>query len=399
MGGLLLTILLAIYISDRISAVAALLESERQLEQRVEQRTVELHKAKEAAVQAAVQSEAANRAKSIFLANITHEVRTPLNGILGYAQILKQSTNLTASDKKGIDIIEQCGSNLLSLINEILDLCTIEADKLELHSQTVDFGTLLKDIVEICQVKAEQKGISYSYQANSRLPRAINVDEKRLRQVLINLLDNGIKFTETGGVTFKVSVLESRKNAKNETTNKLQQITTIRFQVKDTGIGMNSEQLSKLFLPFEKLDNTSGYVEGTGLGLAITQKLVKIMGGEINVESNPGQGSIFTIDLDVQTYPESDQIKFTKNQQKIVDIQEQNNNSISVKTTEIVSPPKEKLVYLYDLAMSGLINDLLEEVDQLEQNDEIFIPFSQAIRQLSEKFQIKKIREFIKQYL
>ncbi|NEQ84745.1 MAG: hypothetical protein F6K26_32735, partial [Moorea sp. SIO2I5] len=253
LGGLLLTILLAIYISDRISAVAALVESERQLEQRVEQRTVELQKAKEAAVQAALESEAANRAKSIFLANISHEVRTPLNGILGYAQILKKSTSLTANDKKGIDIIEQCGSDLLSLINEILDLCTIEANKLELHSQTVDFGTFLKDIVEICQVKAEQKGISYSYQATSRLPTAINVDEKRLKQVLINLLDNGIKFTETGGVAFTVSVLGSRNNAKDKTTNKLQQITTIRFEVKDTGIGMNREQLSKLFLPFEKL--------------------------------------------------------------------------------------------------------------------------------------------------
>ncbi|NEO46928.1 MAG: hypothetical protein F6K55_23525, partial [Moorea sp. SIO4A3] len=305
LGGLLLTILLAIYISDRISAVAALVESERQLEQRVEQRTVELQKAKEAAVQAAVESEAANRAKSIFLANISHEVRTPLNGILGYAQILKKSTSLTPNDKKGIDIIEQCGSDLLSLINEILDLCTIEANKLELHSQTVDFGTFLKDIVEICQVKAEQKGISYSYQATSRLPTAINVDEKRLKQVLINLLDNGIKFTETGGVAFTVSVLGSRNNAKDKTTNKLQQITTIRFEVKDTGIGMNREQLSKLFLPFEKLENTSAFVEGTGLGLAITHKLVKIMGGEIHVESNPGQGSIFTIDLDVQTYPNS----------------------------------------------------------------------------------------------
>ncbi|NEO15563.1 MAG: hypothetical protein F6K59_08590 [Moorea sp. SIO3F7] len=250
LGGLLLTILLAIYISDRISAVAALMESEKQLEQRVEQRTVELQKAKEAAVQAAVESEAANRAKSIFIANISHEVRTPLNGILGYAQILKQSTSLTANDKKGIDIIEQCGSNLLTLINEILDLCTIEADQLELHPETVDFGTFLKDIVAICQLKAEQKGISYSYQATSRLPRAITVDEKRLLQVLINLLDNGIKFTETGGVAFKVSVLESRKNAKDEITNKLQQITTIRFELKDTGIGMNSEQLSQLFLPF-----------------------------------------------------------------------------------------------------------------------------------------------------
>ncbi|NEP55178.1 MAG: hypothetical protein F6K65_42915 [Moorea sp. SIO3C2] len=125
------------------------------------------------------------------------------------------------------------------------------------------------------------------------------------------------------------------------------------------------------------------------------------MGGEINVESNPGQGSIFTIDLDVQTYPNSYEINFHKNtnQQKIVNFKENTNKNTSVKTTEIVSPPKEKLVYLYDLAMSGLINDLLEEVDELEKNDDIFIPFSQNIRQFSEKFQIKKIREFIKQYL
>ena len=220
--------------------------------------------------------------------------------------------------------------------------------------------------------------------------------------MLINLLDNGIKFTETGGVAFTVSVLKSRKNAKDKTTNKLEEITTIRFEVKDTGIGMNSEQLSKLFLPFEKPKNPSGYVEGTGLALAITKKLVKIMGGEINVESNPGQGSIFTIDLDVKTYTNFYEINFYQNtnKQKVFNLKENNNTqTTSVITTEIVIPPKEKLVYLYDLAMSGLINDLLEEVDKLEKNDDIFIPFSQTIRQLSEKFQIKKIREFIKQYL
>ncbi|MEH2373921.1 hybrid sensor histidine kinase/response regulator [Nostoc sp.] len=236
-------------------------------------------------------ADTANHAKSEFLANMSHELRTPLNGILGCAQILLRSKNLPEPQQYHVNIIEQCGSHLLTLINDILDLSKIEARKLELHPHDVHFPSFLQAIGEICQIRAEQKGILFVYEPPINLPTGVHVDVKRLRQVLLNLLGNAIKFTDEGKVTFKVEVIEQLP-ADQQTVK-----YCIRFSVEDTGIGIIPSELGKIFLPFEQVGEKKRQTEGTGLGLAITQQLVQMMGSDIHVKSQIGQGSTFWFEI------------------------------------------------------------------------------------------------------
>ena len=230
----------------------------------------------------------ANQAKSEFLANMSHELRTPLNGILGYAQILGQANTLSKKEQHGVNIIHQCGSHLLTLINDILDLAKIEARKLELAPTAVHLPSLLQSVVEMCKIKAEQKGLDFIYQPSSRLPTGVVTDEKRLRQVLINLLGNAIKFTDSGSVTLQVDVLSQSKTQ-----------ASLLFQTVDTGIGIAADDLAKLFEAFEQVGDCQKQSEGTGLGLAISQRIVQLMSGNIQVKSQLGKGSefFFTVDL------------------------------------------------------------------------------------------------------
>ncbi len=271
-------------------------------------RNISDRKAAEIALQAAKEAaEVANTAKSAFLANMSHELRTPLNGILGYAQILQQSKECNPNQKRGLEIIHQCGTHLLTLINDILDLSKIEAQKLDLHPEEFNFPTFLSGLTEIFQIRAREKEINFTYQPLSQFPQFIIADEKRLRQVLINLLSNAIKFTDTGGVTFQVGVIGNGSlvvgNGKQDQfpiTNSQLPIIKIRFQIEDTGIGINPEQLEKIFLPFEQVGDISRRAQGTGLGLAISQKIVALMGSHIFVKSNLGAGSTFWFDLDLE---------------------------------------------------------------------------------------------------
>ncbi|HAZ47047.1 MAG TPA: hybrid sensor histidine kinase/response regulator [Cyanobacteria bacterium UBA11369] len=289
------------------SAFDKLEKSKAELEIRVEERTQQLQEALKIV-------DTASKAKSEFLANMSHELRTPLNGILGYAQILQRSKTLTEKEQKGVGIIYQCGSHLLTLIEDILDLSKIEARKMELHSAEIHFPSFLQSVAEMCRIRAEQKGLAFIYQSDGNLPIGVCIDEKRLRQVLINLLGNAIKFTENGGVTFKIEVMgngsshsqaeplnEGNENELNQLpiTNSQLPITKIRFQIEDTGVGMTREQLEKIFLPFEQVGNSKKQSEGTGLGLAISQKIVSLMGSNLEVQSDPGKGSIFSFDLDL----------------------------------------------------------------------------------------------------
>ncbi|MEH2250599.1 ATP-binding protein [Nostoc sp.] len=257
-------------------------------------------------------SDIANHAKSEFLANMSHELRTPLNGILGCAQILLRSKGLPEPEQYHVNIIEQCGSHLLTLINEILDLSKIEARKLELHPHDVHFPSFLQGIAEICQIRAEQKGILFLYEPAINLPTGVHVDVKRLRQVVLNLLGNAIKFTDEGKVTFKVEVIDQLPG--NGQTVKY----CIRFSVEDTGIGITPNELGKIFLPFEQVGEKKRQTEGTGLGLAITQQLVQMMGSDVHVKSQVGQGSTFWFEIAIAEAKEWVQSAMAASKEQII---------------------------------------------------------------------------------
>lgn len=235
-------------------------------------------------LQQAIQvADQANRAKSEFLATMSHELRTPLNGILGYVQILSKDRSLNTHQQQGLAIIQHSGEHLLTLINDILDISKIEAKRMELSLSPFNLTDMLDSISSIIQVRAEQKNLSFRYEALSELPPAVYGDEVRLRQVLLNLLGNAVKFTEHGGVLLKVGYHEEK----------------IRFQVEDTGIGISQEALRVVFQPFRQGNKQSRatLVEGTGLGLAISNQLVNLMGGRLQVKSQVGEGSIFWFEL------------------------------------------------------------------------------------------------------
>ncbi|MEG4321805.1 MULTISPECIES: ATP-binding protein [unclassified Microcoleus] len=269
-------------------AVTTRIQAYQQLEAEIAQR-----KQIEAALQqAALAAEVANRAKSTFLANMNHELRTPLNGILGYAQILQRDPATNEKQQKGLDVIHQCGSHLLTLINDILDLSKLEVQKMELYPQDLHLANFLTNTVEMCRIKAEQKGVAFHYHPDANLPTAIHADDKRLRQVLLNLLSNSVKFTDRGSVTFTVEKVE---NIEQENT----ELTRLRFQVEDSGIGIAPEQLASIFLPFEQAGKRDRNSEGTGLGLSISQQIVQMMGSTIQVNSIPGKGSTFWFEVDL----------------------------------------------------------------------------------------------------
>jgi signal transduction histidine kinase len=231
-------------------------------------------------------AEAASRAKSQFLAGMSHELRTPLNAVLGYAQLLAMEGGLSARQARGLDTIQQSGQHLLALINDILDLARIEAGHTALAPQPVKLAELLQAVVHLMQVRADEKQLAFVFDPDLGLPGAVLADERRLRQVLLNLLGNAIKFTDRGQVSLR---------ARAEPSGAAQVL--LHLEVEDTGVGMQPEDLERIFQPFEQVGDVQRRSGGTGLGLAITRALVHDMGGQVRVSSEPGCGSCFHVEL------------------------------------------------------------------------------------------------------
>ena len=255
------------------------------LEQQIESRTAQLKEAKEAA-------ETANKTKDRFLANISHELRTPLNSILGYTKIILSDKKLAPDRVEELKIVEQSGNHLLVLINDILDFSKTQANKIQMHPSDLQLSKFLGELVDIVRMWAKEKDLEIETEWNN-LPTAIQIDETRLRQILINLLSNAIKFTNKGSIALKVKVQDKLKHSGSLSQQK------IRFEVIDTGVGISPEELKKIFKPFEQVGDIKTRAAGTGLGLSISRELVKLMGGELKVKSTLGSGSIFWFDITV----------------------------------------------------------------------------------------------------
>jgi PAS domain S-box-containing protein len=234
-------------------------------------------------------AEAARESQAVFLANISHELRTPLNGILGFAQILRRDEPLNERQARGLRIIEESGQHLLMLIDDLLDLARIDKASLELHPIEVDLPTFLQVVCDIVRVKAEEKRLSFVHEAAPDLPATVLIDERRLRQVLLNLLSNAIKFSDAGQVTLRASAVPPGPGST---------VGGLRFEVEDRGIGMNEAQLGRLFESFAQVAEHQRREGGAGLGLAISRQLVRLMGGDIQVRSREGQGSVFSFEIE-----------------------------------------------------------------------------------------------------
>ncbi|MBN1993099.1 MAG: ATPase, partial [Anaerolineae bacterium] len=350
----------------------------QQLQMLVNERTRDLEIAKERALEAQRAAEVASQAKSQFLANMSHELRTPLNGILGYAQIIKQDPNLNRRQKEGLNIIQQSGQHLLTLINDILDLAKIEAGKIELQPTNFQFTNFLEGVAGIVRMRAEEKDILFVYQAQPPLPNVVKADEKQLRQVLLNLLGNAVKFTDSGQVTFRVQALERATAAKDQEAQ-----ARIRFDITDTGIGIAPKQLENIFQPFEQVSDMQHRAEGTGLGLAISQRIIGAMGGQIQVESKIGQGSTFWFELN---------LIFRSREAPLTE-------EAAMLRGELVAPPQEELASLLKLALTGDLVGLEKLAVRLAERETSWGPFAQRLQQLAADMEDEQIITFIKQYM
>jgi signal transduction histidine kinase/CheY-like chemotaxis protein len=268
---------LEMQVEAREAAEAELVRYRDHLEDLVLERTAELTIAKD-------QADAASRAKSDFLASMSHELRTPLNAILGYAQILKHQENMTRIQRQQLDVMRGSGEHLLTLINDILDVGKIEACKMEVEEAVFDLPALLRQVFNLTKLHAEEKELRFEYEADTPLPSYVRGDERKLRQILLNLLSNSVKYTRRGGVTMRVTYNQAG-------------VGLFRCEVVDSGIGIPADKLEAIFEPFTQLVSDRQVKDGTGLGLNITKRLLELMQGRIGVESVLGKGSTFWMEV------------------------------------------------------------------------------------------------------
>jgi CheY-like chemotaxis protein/nitrogen-specific signal transduction histidine kinase len=273
----------------------------------VAERTKELAASNEQLQIAKEKAEVANQAKSTFLANMSHELRSPLNVILGFAQLMTRGQDLPPHHQENLNIIRRSGEHLLILINQVLNLSKIEAGRTTLNETNFDLFRLLNDLEDMFGLKADDRHLQLVFEREPEVPQYVRTDEVKLRQVLINLLNNALKFTEQGSVTLRVRSKEYGVGSKEENTLLLPTpYFLLHFAVEDTGIGIAPADIYNLFEAFTQTEAGQQTQEGTGLGLAISRKFVQLMGGDIEVESEPGRETTFSFDIQVRLVAETE---------------------------------------------------------------------------------------------
>jgi signal transduction histidine kinase len=333
---------------------AELQELNGSLEQRVQARTGELQRLA--------------RQRSEFLTQMSHELRTPLNAILGYAQLLQRDAALPAEQAPSLMVIQKSGEQLMTLIDDFLDSAKIEAGKLALAPSNVPLAEFLHTIAEMIRVRAERKQVAFLHTLPPNLPAVVRADEQRLRQALLNLLSNAVKFTDHGSVVLRVRFTPPGR---------------LLFEVEDTGIGIERGQLDTIFEPFEQAGDHQRKLGGTGLGLFISSQFVRLMGGEIRVESRVDHGSRFWFELDL---PVIDGAPVGPAPAR------------GPSAEDLVPPPPEQMDLLYRLAMIGNMADIVDHARHLASLDDRYRPFAERLVELAASYQSKAILALVERF-
>jgi signal transduction histidine kinase/DNA-binding NarL/FixJ family response regulator len=279
----------------------------QQINQQLEQEIIHRKQVEKDLLKAKTVAEAANQAKSIFLANMSHELRTPMNAVLGFSKIMQNDPEITESQRQNLDIINRSGSHLLNLINDILDMAKIEAGRIVIEPEPFDLGENIRDIVDMMRERAESKHLQLVHTEPSGFPRFVETDPYKLRQILINLIGNAIKYTETGAVSLSFNIEEHSEEDKE----------WLICEIKDSGMGIELEDQAKIFEPFVQVGKHSAQ-KGTGLGLPITKQYINLMGGTISVSSELNKGSLFRIELPVRKVSEAEIMAIKPYQREVV---------------------------------------------------------------------------------